>query len=777
MEGFSYLPHDKYCIINEDDPVIRQVVLRLPDPPPLELIDGYGLDPVDQKFRRKVTPLKLQLIEKRARKKIEEYVDSGINNRANGYHVQKEFWRIIEDEKDSLKEEIKWVKDNWWYLTNGYWFFCHGKPTWISPWYFFFLNFYYIEEAALYPEYRDRDRRAELAAWYAYTCTESFKDVDDKGNALSMEMIDYGNRLFYGLAEPKRRRGGATARSLAHGLWILISEESVYCDIVADVGKHAKGIFDEKLSPAWYHLPLWIKPVWDGEERPSRSISLMHPKTVMKERCLGSEFGFTESSAERANDSRRLGYLLSDEEGKGASRADVKRRWGINMLTMSQMDRIHGYSDHPSTVEEMVEGGAEFRTMCEQMSDFYVRNSVGQTLSGLWYIFFKAEDGADNYIDAWGNSVMYDPTEEQIKYAPEGSSFTIRKMGAKRYLDSTLEALINDGSFDKLKEYREKLRRNPRVSSDCWKGAAGDMGWNIIKIDKAIVDSKDKKVYRGNFYWAERDKKVAWMDDPNGRWSVSDFLIGRTNRWKNGFSYHQDPATGKFMIAKCPSSLTVGTIGLDPFRSRTATQAKSKEYGENTNLSDGGIAVYLNPDSALNGSLPENEWPTPKFICTYRYRANQTLDQYCEDALMTCFYYGFPCIGERNTEYCIDYFIKRGYAGYLIYLMDANGKVAPQPWVYSGGVTNAAKADMINFTGQHIENHVHNECHVDLLNEWKLISNPEDYHKKDLAAAGGWAIYGYMKGYQKKIERLNMGSTINLRGTWLDPNRRKLGNL
>lgn len=763
----DHLPNDQYVTINENDSTLRPVVLKLPDPPELKLIDGYWLPKHEQKFARKITPNKLILIEKRARKKVEEYLGESKGNRANGYHVQREFWRIIEDERESLKDEIEWIWHNYWYLRYGYWFYCYGKPTYITPWHFFYLNFYYIEEAATYPEYRDRDRRAELAAWYAYTSTETFKEIDDQGNALTLEMKDMGTRLFYGIAEPKRRRGGATARSLAHGLCIMISEYSVYCDIVADLGKHAKKIFDEKLSPAWYHMPLWLKPVWDGDERPTNTISLIHPKTVMKEPCLGSEFGYTESSTERANDSRRLAFLLSDEEGKGASRADVKRRWGINMLTMSQMDKIHGYSDHPSTVEEMVEGGAEFRSMCE-MSDFYVRNTSGQTLSGLWYVFFKAEDGADNYIDAWGYSVIDDPTEEQIKYAPKGNSYAVKNMGSKKYLDSTLEALLNAGSYDKLKEYREKLRRNPRDSTDCWKGQAGDMGYNIIKIDKAIVDAKNTKTYRGNFYWAIPDQIVGWINDPKGRWIVSDFLIGRCNKWKYTISNHTDPATGKRVKAKAPMNSLICTAGIDPYRSRTASQAQSKEYGENTNLSDGGGAILLNPDSVLNGDLPDDQWPTPKFICTYRNRMN-TLKEYAEDMLMMCFYYGAPCMGERNTEYVIDYFIERGYAGYLIYLMNATGKIAPQPWVFSGGQNNTAKGDMINFTAEHIEKHVQNECHVDLLTEWKSISCPEDYHKKDLATAAGWALFGYQKGYQKKIDRIERGRVIDLSKSWLRP--------
>ena len=770
----EYLPADKYVIINKEDSVIRPVVLRLPDPPDVKLIDGYGLPKVEQKFQRKETPDKLISIEHRARKNIQEFLAESKGNRANGYHIQKEFWRIIEEEKDSLENEITWIWNNWWYLRYGYWFYCYGKPTWITPWHFHFLTLHYINEARKFPDYRDVDRRTEIGSWYAFTCTETFKNVDDDGNALDMEMYDVGTRLFLGDIQPKRRRKGLTAQSLSKGEYIVMNNKSAYADIIADEGDHSEGIFKKKLAPAWYHMPLWAKPVWDGDELPSTAIDLTHPKTVLREECLGSRFGYTKKSTERAKDSEQLMYILCDEEGKGAVRADVSNRWAITKETLAQDLIIHGWSSHPSTIEEMKDGGAVYHSMFE-MSNFYIRKPSGQTLSGLFPIFTPAYDGMDGFIDAWGYSVIDNPTEDQIKYAPPDAIYAKRKIGAKESIQNELNAYLNDGSYEKLLEYRKLLRKKPMDSTDCWKGQAGDMGFNIIKIDKAIVDARYKKVYQGNFYWAIPDKVVAWRDDPKGRWFVSDFFVGRSNKWRNERMPHQDPETGEYKIHKAPANSLITNIGADPFRGRTATQAQSREYGENTNLSDGGIAVYLNPDSSINGDLPVEEWPTPKFICTYRYRG--TLDQYCEDLIMTAFYYGGKINGERNTEYPIQYIIKRGFGGYLCYMMGADGKIALQPWIYSGGINNQVKGDMINETMQHIENHVHNESHIDLLNEWKGISCPEDFHKFDLAAAAGWAIYASYHGYQKKYERLNQGRVINLQGTWLDPKKRKTGNL
>jgi len=39
--GFNYEEADKYVVVNDNDPDLRPIVLSLPKPPPLHLIDKY----------------------------------------------------------------------------------------------------------------------------------------------------------------------------------------------------------------------------------------------------------------------------------------------------------------------------------------------------------------------------------------------------------------------------------------------------------------------------------------------------------------------------------------------------------------------------------------------------------------------------------------------------------------------------------------------------------------------------------------------------------------
>jgi len=771
----EYLPADKYCVINDNDSVLRKIVLKLPSPPPNHLIDGYGLPPTENYFRKLKVPEKLILIEERAKKITDEYNDSQATRSKNGFHDQQEFWKIIESEKESLTEEIKWLKKFHWHMRYGYWFMCYdpwkrkSKPVWITPWHFFYLNCYWIEKAQTYPEYRDRDRRAEVAAWYSFTTTETFKNTNpETGEAIGTEMVDVGRRTMFGTLEPKRRRGGATNRSLAHGLWILMMKKAANCTIVADKGDHAEEIFKTMLSPAWEKLPMYIRPSWNGDYKPDKAIVLRPPKSERRVAHLNGKFGYTATSSQGGNDFDRLDYILQDEQGKKTERANVRERSDINRLTMAQMLIIHGYSDNPSTVEEIEEGGGDYHEMFD-LSNFYFRDSTGQTLSGFMSIFIPAPDGADGFIDKWGYSVIKSPTEDQIKYAPHNNTYVSINMGAEQMLKEKLQIFLNDGSPAKLNQYRQLLRKNPLDSSDCWRGTTGDMGLNVLILDKALNDarylsSEIISTYRMEWKGGQRDTEVVLIDDPNGRFLISDKFVGRCNKWKYGISNHYDETLKRRVTARMPFNPLITTGGFDSFQFRTTSQIKSISYGENTNLSDGAGAVLLNYDSAIDAGKEEQYWLTPRFICTYR--ARPSLDIYMEDMIMMAFYFGCLMNGERQTSAIIDYFIKRGYAGYLNYMKDIDGKVNGSPCIWGGPET---KQDMLNFTKDHIDHHGHKEIHTPLLEEWKSIPSPDKMPQYDLFAAAGWALYAYNKGYQQTLERISHRKVIDISKSILRP--------
>ena len=145
---YNYLPADDSFLINckhpyreERDPVLTPIRLSLPEPPELEYIAGYGLDPFDQVWVRPETPERLVLLENRVRRDLELRNKDDVNKRITAYKIVEDVWEEIEANKNDYEKEIEWIKTMWWHRLNGYWFFCKGKPTYINGWHFFISLF------------------------------------------------------------------------------------------------------------------------------------------------------------------------------------------------------------------------------------------------------------------------------------------------------------------------------------------------------------------------------------------------------------------------------------------------------------------------------------------------------------------------------------------------------------------------------------------------------------------------------------------------------------
>lgn len=109
---YKYKPADRYIFANEDDDVLLTIPIRLPTPPEdLSEVDGYGLPPEKQIFKRQEYPRRLRDLERAC-----ETID--------------EIWQRLNLEKDDYADEWKWIATQWDRRINGYWFFSNGtRPT------------------------------------------------------------------------------------------------------------------------------------------------------------------------------------------------------------------------------------------------------------------------------------------------------------------------------------------------------------------------------------------------------------------------------------------------------------------------------------------------------------------------------------------------------------------------------------------------------------------------------------------------------------------------
>jgi len=760
----------QWFVVNSNDPDLNAIYISLPKPPPLNLIDGFGQEHDEQYFKRLPIPERLKELQNKALYNLDAIQKRNYQETIQGYKLYKEYWDILEEESAVYWQELEWMKHIWWYRTHGYWFYNDGIPTYITGDYFDFLQFWYIAEAGIYPEYREKDRVKYLFAKYVEETTEAFEKIDrDTGRALkepdgSYKMVDLGRRVLFGDINPKTRRTGVTHQCV-HKVWKGNSTTlGAYGTIVSMEGDNAEKHYFKKLLPAWDKYPMFLKPIWTGNRRPN-SIKMVAPPNVYSFDGLESMIDFTDSSGVSKNDGDRLNYVLLDEEGKTVN-ADIFERWSVNKMAMSTGGGTNiiknSYAMNPSTVEEMEEGGISYYKLA-QLSCFYERiPAKGQTYSGLARVFFPAYDGLEGFTDRFGKSVIDNPTERQIRLSPH-ALFAMSKKGAKATLQEERNALLAKGTPEAMESYRSLRRKHPFCWAECWLGSAGNVGFNMEKIDKRIGQLNRAKSFGqtsykvGNFYWQDgkRDTTVLWQTDPiNGKFKLSmDFPDNMTNLRTQDMGY--DASKGEYVPTWTPVCKDKITLGVDPIRIVTKNEAKVSISG--SRQSDFGIA-----------GLFEDDKNQQQFILSYRYRP-ATLEESMEDVIMAMVYLNAMVYQECNVERLFEYIMQRGYAGYLLWDIDIRtGRIKDKPGVYTSAESKVAYfAAMKTF----IDKFADIENHDDILQEVKDIKGAEDMTHRDLFTAACLALMGSQSRYRQIME-VNRGMDIDLSGYALFEKRR-----
>jgi hypothetical protein len=357
-----------------------------------------------------------------------------------------------------------------------------------------------------------------------------------------------------------------------------------------------------------------------------------------------------------------------------------------------------------STTGEMERGGGKyFKKLCDD-SDYHKRNANGMTTSGLYVLFQPATEGMEgidpksgqSFIDEYGN-----PRSKLIE----------------SYLTNKRNSLRDSGD---IAGYIEECRQYPLKYADSWKTSARKCNFNLLVIEERLNHYRhgnDDKM-RGNFEWGNgKDSYVIFIPHPDGRFYLS---------WN-----FQDPKQANRMYLddgglKKPSNTNRFIAGADPYKFDKTRKVDN---------SDGGGAVFYKYDNSVDKDKEKSQWSSYRFICTYRNRP-ATREEYGEDMLMMCVYFGCEMNAERNAWDMSQYFRNRGYGGYLYYKFD----VKKGRYDDEAGTNAQAKVNQDIFfrTQTYIEQHGRREKHDELLQEWKDLE--DDLGDFDLAAAAGHAL-------------------------------------
>lgn len=659
-----------------EDKNLTPIEYRLPSPPPYEEIEGFGLPPEEQYWKHKPLPPKL--------KKINDMTHD--ENRVELTPRMK--MAMIEKDPEFYRDEIEYIRNEWERRERGHWFFNNGIPTMITGDHYFFLQWYPIDGEP--PDFRNRDRRW---FWFWY-------------------MVENDDACF-GFNVPKQRRVGDTAKACS----IRLNKASMYpyykTGLQHKTEKDASDLHKQGLYDQLKYLPFFFMPMMANSQNTWTDIIFDSPRSKAHpdygHEGLNSIITYKDAGP-KAYDGTKQWLIHNDEPGKLDAELDINERVRIQMPCLTNIVRNSsrkGKMINTTTVGEMEGGGGKrFKLLCDA-SKYHERNENGMTNSGLYLLFQPAKEGMEHTEFKSGKS-FYD------KYGNADSE------AIEKFLIARREALRKAG---RMADYIEECRQYPLEYNDCWKTSARQSIFNQIKMEERLDyyrhGNPDK--IRGNFEWGNGpDSKVVFIPSDIGRWYVS-------------FQFNDPKMSNRQFIdengVKFPLNKNKFIAGGDPF--------KFSKVKDKNRASLGGGAVFMNHDIKTDyPGKPEAEWETHRFVATYWHRP-PTVEDYGEDMIKMCVYYGCEMFPEVNVDFLHKYFVERGYGGYLYYKFDPRKGYSDMPGQY----THVKETNNIFSVIQtYIEKHVHRERHDELITQWKeLVDDLTDY---DLAVASGLALIG-----------------------------------
>lgn len=696
-----YKPHDKYIVFNDDDADLVPIKYELPEPPPLETIDGYGLEAKEQYFKKPQYSKKLQALMRK------------------GDMLPSEKWKEMEANPDWYADDIKFLLVLWDRIYNGYWFFNNGKPTYITG-----LNYFF------------------LISWRMRATSSIFR-MTDREACLFIKMCSE-DPYCAGFNWPKGRRYGATSLVTCWRYYVAMTGKEMHVGIQSKTDDDAYMVHENHMIFAWKKMPFWFSPVYDGKLESKHFIRFFSPDSKSNAdygaEALGSFIDY-KNSTEQAYDGDILNALHNDEIGK-AKKIDVKKRWAVQRPTLEKNQEFIGMAINTSTVDEMETGGGqEFKNICDQ-SHYQQKDPITRrTASGLYNFFMPDDEGLLGKDPDTGLSFI------------DKFGFCNKEIGRRKLL-AERKQLRDSGDFV---GYIEKVRQHPLEWKECWMKSAENCHFDLENIE--FVLDKYRKINSdggfgeypyvnpdvriGNFEWLGgiQDSRVVWRDDKkNGRF-VTSWLFDHDSLSNFQVVDHNG--------IRRPGNTRKFVAGGDTFKYRETVGKKR---------SNGGGAVYWKLDFTIDGvNTAVDKLRSARFICTYNYRPAKPED-FAEDMLKMCVYYGCEIFPELNVTTIWDWFITRGYAGYLFFRVDAKNHVSIQP---GAQMSEKLKEEIFQAMASHIKDNGKRECHPELLQECKDIAGPEYMTDFDLFTAAGCALIGARKsmwnrGYEVPKETFNL---------------------
>lgn len=576
-------------------------VISFPEQPTLGEIDGYNLPVTEQIWRRSELP---QFFEK-------------VEFNKNGD-------LILSDEQEKYaREEVRRCKQ-------GYWFMCNGEATYITGKNYFYLQWYKLEDD-IYADYRANDRKYFL-------------------------FLNYWERKKFclGIVRTKKRREGASSQACSNLIYEAIFFKNSNCGLISKTKDDSKDTFRDMVTFAYKQLPIFLKPKQVNKEDSVTELVFAHKSQSQKTssaNTIETDVGHQSKINYRAPvlnayDRGRLSRLLIDEGAKFPKETPTSQLLAIVSKTMVKGVERVGFTEAPSTVNEMTKsGGAEFYKIWRYADQF---KGVPTTNRFARY-FSPAYEGFPGFIGMYGESVIDEPTEDQfnylskkwVEYDPDTGERTSElsdediRMGARYYVQIKRRVGLEGIALE------EETRMNPCDEDEAFLSAVSDCVFSALNIKKRQKELEDNPVHKRHIIFERQLDQIVRPRDagPNDKyyWQITQLPPdGQTNK--------STTIDGQ----KRPARTRDGVITVDSYSN---TQG-GRKYGSKASAWIGRRFNMLDPDN------------TGKPI-GHLYGRPKDKDILHEQVMLAAEYYGYRIYYEHTADDYFGYFKDRSKLGYL----------------------------------------------------------------------------------------------------------------
>lgn len=625
---YNYRPYQKTVKLCKDLNDIWPYDLILPDCPPLHTITNYGLPPSEQVFHRVKLPQNIKKL---------------------NFLPREEAIRISEADP----EISAFIAKMWYHFKYGDFQYINGEPMHISPTYWFYLNFWKLDDG--FPHFRYDD---------TYYCTDLWEFA-------WWDYMVVPSPFCYGMINGTKRRQGKTYKSLCKAYKIVIAGRKRWGAIQSKTDDDAKDAFKEKMVEPVLELPFFFKPFqanptipkvsYDFEPRASKG-KVDTEDIIDPDDYLFSTFRYY-NSREKACDGKKWYIHISDEDAKCNTDVDCWERHKVIKPSLRQNEVVIGKEISTTTVEEMGDGGERFRYKWlmsdrdpNRKKEDLTINEYGETSSGLWQWFCPSR--ATMVEDKFGRAIIEKPTVEEMKWLKDVKKDQYWNKGGRERIQVRIdECKTQQDKYSEMRKFPEEIR-------DMFIDASA-----FCFFDRAIIEERLKYFAFGyerteladkmafiNLHWEDGVKggKVGFTHAPTQEEAIFWLSYIPPQHLRNKFTI--DTNTNK----KRPGNWDKFSSGGDPFKFNT------EEVIDRKRMSSAAMTIWAEYDHQIDTSdIPPEFWVTGDMCGEACFRNEMSVEEMNEQYLMASIFFGMKFFPEKNVGGCAEYFKLMGFEHYI----------------------------------------------------------------------------------------------------------------